>query len=154
MALRIYASDHDGRYPFHTNGFGNALLQLIKEGALDNNEGSVRYITGPGDNGQVFKDALKIDAPIPEERCSRVYVQGLSETNNHDIAVIFDKNSMPGGDHFRKPWGPLLREVCMVDGSMQVIREENWGSFASNQVELLVRQGLDRRTAEHYYKIP
>jgi hypothetical protein len=126
LALRQYATAHEGRFPFHTNGFGDALLLLVKEEKGDTNgEYTVPYITGPGDNGEMFKEALKTGVNVAEEKCSRIYIQGLSETNNPQIAILFDKKSIAGGDHFRRPWGPLLREVCMVDGSMQTVREEN-----------------------------
>ena len=156
LALRMYATDHEGRFPADTNGFGNALLLLVKGGYLGdtNNTFSVRLVTGPGDDGAVFTETLRTGARIPEEKCSRVYVQGLSEENNPQIAILWDKKSNPGGDHFRRPWGPLLREVSLLDGSMQVIREKDWPHFASNQVELLVQAGLDRATANHYYHIP
>jgi hypothetical protein len=101
----------------------------------------------------VFREALKTGARIPEEKCSRIYIQGLSETNNPQIAILFDKKPTPGGDHFRRPWGPLLREVCMLDGSMEVIREENWPAFSRRQIELLVEDGMNRGAAEHYYRI-
>jgi hypothetical protein len=153
LALRIYSTDHGGHFPFHTNGFGNALLLLIGEGSLGDTNGvySVNFLTGPGDNGDVFRKALKTGEAIPEEKCSRIYIQGLSETNNPQIALVFDKKPTRGGDHFRRPWGPYLREVCMLDGSMEVVREEKWPAFASNQVELLVQEGIPRARAEHYY---
>src|SRR6185295_9535901 len=100
--------------------------------------------------GEIFSEALKTGARIPEDKCSRIYIQGLSENNNPDVAILFDKKPTPGGDHFRRPWGPLLREVCMLDGSMQVIREENWPSFSKNQIELLVQEGIERSTAKRY----
>jgi hypothetical protein len=40
----------------------------------------------------------------------------------------------------------------LVDGSMQVIVENNWPAFASNQVERLVKAGFSRATAEAYYR--
>lgn len=158
LALRQYASAHEGNFPVHTNGFGDALLLLIKEDAFDmgdtDGEHTVRYITGPGDDGKMFKEALKSGADIPEEKCSRIYIQGLSETDNPQIAILFDKKSIPGGDHFRRLWGPLLREVCMLDGSMETVREEKWAEFAKNQIELLVQEGISRETAERYYRLP
>jgi hypothetical protein len=155
LAFRIYASDHDGRYPSDTNGFGNALLILLREGYLGATNGvhAARLITGPGDDGKVFLDALQTSSRVPDERCSRIYIQGLSENSNAEIALLFDKKPTPGGDHGRKPWGPLRREVCMVDGSMKVIREENWRAFATNQIELLVREGIERSLAEYYYRL-
>ncbi len=155
-AFRIYAGDNQDKLPYDTNGFGNALLLLVKGGYLGDTNGqySIGPITGPGDDGSIFRQALKTGAPIPEQKCSRIYIQGLSETNNPGIAILWDKKSSPGGDHFHRPWGPLLREVCLIDGSMQVIPEKSWAAFASNQVELLVQDGVPRATARHYYEIP
>ena len=158
-ALRTYATDHDGKFPSHTNGFGDALLLLVKEDALqagDTNTGeyTIRYITGPGDDGSVFKNALRSGGDVPEEKCSRIYVQGLTEASNPDIAILFDKKSSRGGDHFRRPWGRLLREVCMLDGSMKTIAEEKWESFSKEQIELLIQGGIKREAAERYYRNP
>jgi hypothetical protein len=147
--FRTYADAHDGKFPFHTNGFGDALLLLIKENVLeagDTNSGdySVRYLTGPGDDGAHLKDALRTGADVAEEKCSRVYVQALSETNSGSIAILFDRRSTRGGDHFRSPWGRLMREVCMADGSMKTVSEDKWPVFAKEQVELLVDAGFER----------
>ncbi len=154
-AFMTYAMDNSGKLPYDTNGFGNALLLLVKGGYLGDTNGqySIGPITGPGDDGALFREALKTGGRIPEERCSRVYIQGLSEKNNPGIAILFDKKPTPGGDHFRRPWGPLVREVCLLDGSMQVVFEKNWKTFSSNQVELLVQDGMARATAEHYHQL-
>lgn len=110
--------------------------------------------TGPGDDGALFRLALRTGERIPEQKCSRIYIQGLSQANNPQIAVLWDKKSSPGGDHFHRRWGPLLREVCLLDGSMQVIPEKNWAAFVTNQIELLVQDGIPRPAARHYYEIP
>ena len=60
------------------------------------------------------------------------------------------------GDHCHGPrriWAPLRREVLLVDGRMQAILEKNWPAFANNQVELLVKAGFPRATAEAYYNV-
>ena len=149
MHFLLYEEDHQGRLPFDTNGFGDALMLLVKSYPPD----GWRCLTGVGDDGSVFRAALAFGAHIPEEKCSRVYVQGLSETNDPNIAILFDRYSNPGGDHFRRPWGPMLREVCLLDGSMQIIAESNWSRFSSNQIELLVQNGIPRLTAQHYYAL-
>jgi hypothetical protein len=157
LALRIYATDHNGKFPSHTNGFGNALLLLAVEGNLGDTNNNYKFavgpITGPGDNGAIFKQALKSGQPIPESQCSRIYIQGLSETNNPNIAILFDKNSTPGGDHFRRPWGPRLRELSLLDGSMQTVLDKDWPRFATNQIKLLIDEGINPATAAHYYQI-
>ncbi len=156
LALRTYALDNQGNLPYDTNGFGNALLLLMRAEYLGDTNGlySTGPITGPGDDGSLFRKALKTGARIAEQQCSRIYIQGLTEKNNPQIAILWDKKSSPGGDHFHRPWGPLLREVCLLDGSMQIIPEKNWAGFVSNQVELLVQDGIPRATARHYYEIP
>ncbi|HNU53101.1 MAG TPA: hypothetical protein PKJ98_19585 [Verrucomicrobiota bacterium] len=155
-AFRSYATEHDGKFPADTNGFGNALLLLVKGGYLGDTNGhyGVGPITGPGDDGEVFREALRTGLRIPEEKCSRVYIQGLSKANNPRLVILFDKRPTPGSDHFHRPWGPLLREVCFLDGSMQCIQESSWPAFASNQVELLVQEGFERAQATHYFHIP
>lgn len=156
IAFKLYAMDNDGKLPDDTNGFGNALLLLLKGGYLGDTNGqySTGPITGPGDDGSLFRQALKTGERIPEHQCSRIYIQGLAETNNPSLAILWDRRPTAGGDHFRRPWGPLLREVCLLDGSMQVVPEKNWASFVSNQVELLVQDGIPRGAARHYYELP
>lgn len=151
--FRLYSEDHDGKLPFDTNGFGDALLLLVKSGSLGDPPDGCHYVTGGSDDGSVFRAALASGAHIPEEKCSRIYVQGLSETNDPQIAILFDRYSAPGGDHFHRPWGPMLREVCLLDGSMQLIAEKNWSRFSSDQIELLVQNGISRATAQHYYAL-
>ena len=146
MAFRIYEGDHAGRLPFSTNGFGDALLQLAT-----NETYNIRLICGPGDDGHIFWEALTNHTIVPEEKCSRVYIQGLSETNNPEICILFDRNSSRGGDHFRSPWGHRVREVCLLDGSMQVVRDEDWAEFSRKQVDLLVAAGFSRTDALRLY---
>jgi hypothetical protein len=147
LEFRIFEGDHFGRLPFSTNGFGNALLELVDTNYLP----EVRLICGPGDDGHVFLEALTNHGIVPEEKCSRIYIQGLCETNDPQICILFDRNSCRGGDHFRSPWGPRVREVCMLDGSWQVVSDEKWPEFSSNQVELLVSAGFSRTNALHFY---
>ena len=104
IAFEIYAKDHFGQLPFSTNGFGNALLMLVETGATE-----IHNICGPDDDGHVFKEALTNHSVVPEAQCSRVYIQGLSETNDPTICILFDRNSCKGGDHFRSPWGHRVR---------------------------------------------
>jgi hypothetical protein len=147
LSLRTYALDHYGKFPFHTNGFGDAILLLLKELGEP-----PREFTAPGDDGSLYKECLKTGAHMPEARCTRAYVQGLSDANNPQIALVFDRYRTRGGDHFRRPWGPLLREVAMLDGSMEVIHEEKWPEFRRKQIDLLVAEGISRTQAEKLYE--
>jgi hypothetical protein len=145
-ATRAYEADHQDQLPFSTNGFGDALLLLAKE---DTNY--INCLCGPDDDGHIFRDAIKNNAIVFEDQCSRVYVQGLSETNDLQICILFDRNSCRGGDHFRSPLGHRVRELSLLDGSMQVIPDEDWPEFSRKQVELLVAAGFSRTNALHFY---
>jgi hypothetical protein len=39
----------------------------------------------------------------------------------------------------------------MLDGSMEVIREEKWPEFKRKQIELLVAEGISRTQAKKLY---
>ena len=146
MGFKMYATDHNGTFPYHTNGFGDALLLLVKEHHVDR----VAYLCGPGDDGHILTNALAQGLDVPEEQCSRVYVQGLSEINDPMICILFDRRSVKGGDH-NYGFGKPIREVCMLDGSMLSIGDERWLEFSRQQVELLVTAGFKREKALEYY---
>ena len=90
----------------------------------------------------------------PESEFGRVYVQGLSVTNDPNIALLFDKVATPGGDHCHFPkrlFAPLAREIWTIGWGHRAIPEADWPAFARRQVELLVAAGLSRQQAEMYY---
>jgi hypothetical protein len=148
-AFRIYAQDNGGRFPTHTNGYGDALL-LLRSGDYVPSYA----LTGPGYDRLVFDRALTNAIDIPEAECGRVYVLGLTETNNPAIAILFDKIPTPGGDHchfLARLTAPLSRDVLFVDGSYKTIYESAWPEFANDQIELLVKEGYDRAAAEQLY---
>lgn len=149
-SLGIYANDNSGKFPFHTNGFGDAVLMLLKH----TQQTSVYFLTGPNDDGRILHDALIKGTDVPENLCSRIYVQGLSISNDASIAILFDRNPSPGGDHcggFRRMFAPLTREVLFVDGSHKSIAETRWPEFVTNQIKLLVDAGFTRSDAETLY---
>jgi hypothetical protein len=146
MALRLYASDHHGRFPFHTNGYGDAILLLAREDIYN-----INLFTAPGDDGKLLKECLEKGATLPEGSCSRAYVQGLTTSESPEIALVFDRYPTRGGDHSRNPWAPLMREVCFLDGSTQVIREKDWPAFRLKQFALLSAAGIDPARAAQLY---
>src|ERR1035441_290745 len=52
LSLLTHVEDNGGRFPFHTNGYGDALLLLTNEMA-----GFWAGFTGPGYDGKVFPEA-------------------------------------------------------------------------------------------------
>ena len=147
--FRMYADENFGRLPNHTNGYGDALLLLVPDYTYWS------LLTGPGGyDTQADKRWKQSGVNVPESECGRVYVQGLAETNNPDIVILFDKVPTPGGDHchgLKRLTAPLCRDVLYLSGSKTVIEESKWAEFVSNQIELLVNDGYDRAAAEQLY---
>lgn len=149
LSLDSYASEHGGRYPVDTNGYGNALLQLTNYTA-----NFWAGLTGPGYDGKVFEEAAQTGGRIPEAQCGRIYVQGLGRTDNPDIALFFDKIPSPGGDHCHFPWrlyAPMVREVWTVGSGRRVVPESEWAAYSKEQIGLLGVAGISRQQAEEYY---
>lgn len=146
LGLMGYAHEHGGQFPFHTNGYGDALLLV--------NEGWDAALTGPGYDALVFEQVRKTGEDAPESEFGRVYVQGLRDTNAPEIALLFDKLPTPGADHchlFRRMFAPLGREVWTIGCEMRFIPESRWSAFAKEQIDLLVAAGIAREQAERYY---
>ncbi len=146
-ALLNYADDNGGRFPFHTNGYGDALMMIAREPAL------FYYISGPGYDTSVFREALASGRDVDESRCGRVFVQGLTVTNDPRIAILFDKVAAPPDHcHFpRRLWAGYVREVCFIDGTWRTVPVREWANFAHQQVELLVEAGFSRTQAQQLY---
>jgi hypothetical protein len=141
-----YAAEHEGRYPFHSKRYPNALLLM--------DEHCFNALTGPGYETAPLVEAKTTGAELPEEDCGRVYIQGLTKRFDTRIAMLFDKLPTPGGDHCPLPyrmWAPLLREVLTSDGTHFGVRESEWPEFSQQQVALLVKEGWDRQEAERLF---
>ena len=146
-ALMMYAHDHEGRFPFHTNGWGDALLMLTPERSW------FYFINGPGYDNSAFEEGFASGRHVDERRRGRVYVQGLSLTNDPQIAILFDKVAAPPDHcHFpRRLWWGYVREVCFVDGGWRMVPIAEWPDFAHRQTELLVAAGFSRGQAQELY---
>jgi hypothetical protein len=149
LSFAGYAMDHGGRFPYSTNGYGDALLLMNEELG-----GGWYSVTGPGYTAAVFEKALKTGGHVAEEACGRVYVQGLTTNNDGAIAILFDKIATPGGDHchgFTRMWTPLAREVVTIGGGHSFVWKSEWQQFATNQIRLLTEAGIPKQEAERLY---
>lgn len=149
ISLNVYANDNGGRYPSHTNGYGDALLMMFD---LVGGQGDL--LSGPCYRGKVFEDAFRLKSDVPESECGRVYVQGLTDSSHPDIVLVFDKQPTHGGDHthgWHKLSAPLGREVKAIGHAHRFISEREWPEFARKQIELLVEAGIPRERALALY---
>ena len=97
LAFPIYSSEHFGQLPFSTNGFGDALLKLLKEDPT-----VINSICGPDDDGHLFKEALENNSIVPEEKSS-------SRISRLPSPII--QASRNGCPHGERPWSPPLQEL-------------------------------------------
>jgi hypothetical protein len=147
LALREYAASHDGKFPYHPKGYGNALLLLPED--------CYHSLTGPGYDAAALREAKHTGRDLTEAECGRVYIQGLTSKSDGRIALLFDQRPTPGGDHCELParlWAPLGREVLSVEGGgPRFVSESEWPEFAREQVQLLVKEGFSRKEAERLF---
>ncbi len=143
-----YAKEHQGRFPESDRGWGDALLKL---GDSEDRDLWVPYIVGVDDDGVRLVEAMARGTDVDEARCTRVYVQGLNENSPSAIALLFDRDSEPGGDHFRCRFREPVREVITVAGSHMMIKDRDWIAYVESQRKLLQEQGFtEDQIAEVY----
>ena len=90
----------------------------------------------------------------PEHEFGRVYVQGLKQSDDQEIYLLFDKLPTPGGDHcqtIHRIFAPLGREVWKLGGGSEFVYESEWPEHAARQIQLLITAGIPREKAEAYY---
>jgi hypothetical protein len=128
VAVQVYANDHAGAFPAHPLGYAAALQLLMRP--PDYNMGTYLVMGAPGGyTGKVFEVANANGTWVREADCGRVYVQGLREDSNPQIALLFDKQPSPG-DHahgWRRWNAPLRREVRLVGVRPQANRTPRRG---------------------------
>ena len=146
LELLNYADQHGGLFPTHPRGYGDALLML--------DENVYYTLTGPGYDDAAFQLAKNLGTPLAKKDCGRVYIQGLNNTVNPKIAILFDKISTPGGDHchlFARMSAPLGREVLFVVGYHEFIPDSEWPAFVQGQLALLATAGIPPVEAQRLY---
>lgn len=143
-----YADQNQGRFPESDKGWGDALLKL---GDLKNRDMWIPFIVGVDDDGSHLVAAMTNGSDVDENLCTRVYVQGLTENSHSAIAILFDRDSEPGGDHFRNRFAEPVRELITVAGSHKMIKDRDWMAYVEGQRKLLQEQGFtEERIAEVY----
>jgi hypothetical protein len=137
LALKQVTSETN-QFPNHPNGYGDALLLLIPTYV---SEGAIFLLNGHGYSDEPLIKAYRSKTDLPEEKCGRVYVQGLNESNDSEIVLLFDKNSYGGG-----------REAGFIGGHVKFIKNDQWPAFAEVQIKLLIQAGIPENTARSYYQ--
>ncbi len=149
LLFSFYASENDGRFPESEKGWGDALLKL---GEIDEESDYwIPYIVGIDDDGSHLLNAIAQGSDVDETRCTRVYVQGLTQNSHSKTTILFDRESEPGGDHFRCRFREPLREIITVGGSHKMIKDRDWPEYVKKQRELLRDQGFNEAKIDEIY---
>ena len=127
MALRSFASEHEGAFP-NVNKQPLASLVLLYP----------RYLADPvdlagitGDEKAVVKNVVAGE-PLDGSICSWVYWPGFNDTNDARIAVLWEEKSGVGFNGHRLSG----HAVGFVDGSHTQIPEQRWNEFLTEQTQL------------------
>jgi hypothetical protein len=144
FALEEYAQEHGGRYPFGGDS-PEASLGLLYSNYVDAN-----VLRGKTVSLQTVERALAKNHKLDPDSCGWHYVEGLTLSDDPQIAVVWDKIGLGHNGQHLKNGG---HEVIFVSGSELVISGPSWPKFLKEQQELLAHrnpkaiQGLPELTA-------
>ncbi|HOC57208.1 MAG TPA: hypothetical protein PKI20_16435 [Verrucomicrobiota bacterium] len=131
LALVTYAQDHGGHFPAGDDT-PEASLSLLYSNYID-----AYWLSGKTVPLEVVKAALAGKGKLGPDSCGWHYVEGLTQADAPEIAILWDKvglghsgERLRGGGH----------EVAFVDGSTQLIRGARWLEFLEKQKQLLAQR--------------
>jgi hypothetical protein len=146
MELHSYADEHNGKFPAGQATPEASLSLLAKD---DTN--MLYILRGKTVPLLVTEKAYKRDGLLGPESCGWHYVEGLTEADNAEIAIVWDKVGLGHNGQRFKGGG---HEVVWLDGSVSYIMSVEWPSFLKKQEKLLAartekqREGLPMLTVE------
>ena len=139
MSLRLYAEDNNGLLPCGAATPEGSLSLLLKS------DPSVkRALRGKNISQRTVDEAIARDGLLGPASCGWHYVEGLRESDDLQIAVVWDKAI--GLSHNGERASGLMHEVVMLDGSMQYITRKHWPEFVEQQKRLLIAAMAERGT--------
>jgi hypothetical protein len=131
IALREYAEDHNGDFP--TGGeTPEASLSLLYSNYVD-----AQWLRGKTVPLNVAEAALRKNGKLGPDSCSWHYVEGLIESDNPQIAILWDKVGLGHNGERVKGGG---HEVLYVDGDSRFISGLKWPEFLEEQNQLLAQR--------------
>jgi hypothetical protein len=129
QALRDYADDHNGFFPYSDKGALNALQKLYPKYAQAN---LLAGITGDQSN---IKRRLDSGEPLDSSMTSWVYFQGLNMNDNQNLVILYEshKGILPNG---RRSSKPIFTVLLNSPASVEFIPDNEWDRFLSHQASL------------------
>jgi hypothetical protein len=127
FALEEYANDHGGAYPAGGNSPEASL------GLLYPNYANEYVLQGKTVPINVVQAALAGGGRLGSDTCGWHYVEGLRNTDNRRLALVWDKIGLGHNGQRLRAGG---HNVIFVGGGIEYIPEAEWGEFLAEQEQL------------------
>jgi hypothetical protein len=133
LALSMYSNDNNGFYPAGEDT-PEASFSLIYEDYLH----VPSILGGKTIPTEVATAVLEKGELLGPENCSWHYVEGLTEADDLNIAIFWDKE--PGFGHNCERMSGGRREVVFLSSMSKYIPESEWQAFLKEQKNLLAKR--------------
>ena len=128
LSLRMYSNVYNGPFPAGKESPEASLSLLYTEGFLTN----VEFLSGNSMMPEEAETVLKAGGLMNSEVCSWHYVEGLTENDDSDLAIMWDKVLGLGGRYSKSG----CTEVLFINGRTEYIKVSEWQDFLKKQEEL------------------
>ncbi len=126
-ALFGYAAENDGRFPSSYTSGAIGLSSLVNEGML-----TLDMTVGKAGDLRVAEAFYQQNGYLTADHSSWHYVEGLA-TSDKDRAIAWDKIPLGHNGEVRPE---NSREVIMTNGLVEVVNEDEWEEFLTQQKRL------------------
>jgi hypothetical protein len=133
MGFKMYANDNGGRYPAGEATAEASLGLLLRSNYVDPD--TLRGMTVPL---ETVRRRLEEHKPLDADSCGWQYIEGLTEADDPEIAMLYCKQALGHNGQRTKDGG---RQVVFVDTEIRWVSGQEWPSFLEKQ-----RQRLSKRT--------
>ena len=132
QALFEYAGEHNGAFP-HGESTPEASLSLVYQ--MIPSMGPI--LAGKSISEKIALGRLESGKLLDPDSCGWHYVEGLSATDDPNLALFWDKigldhngGRLPNGGHC----------VVMICGSRTIVSASEWNAFIERQKALLIKK--------------
>ena len=134
LAFLMYAMDHEGRFPAGQATPEASLSLLHKEGHIS--PSLLSGMTIPREKVEAILTGGELLGP---ESCGWHYVEGLTESTDPEIAILWCKEPL---GHYGQRTKDKSREVLFVSGQYKSIPGDKWDEFLKEQERRLAQRSV------------
>jgi hypothetical protein len=130
LSIRMYSNRYNGHFPAGKESPEASISLLYTEGDLEHCD----LLSGKSMLPEKAEKVLKAGGMMDNESCSWHYVEGLTERDSVDFAIVWDK--VLGLGHHSQLTSDGSTEVLYLDGHTAYIKASEWDDFLKKQEEL------------------